>query len=301
MGTIRTVEYQGQATNIKLSEELNTMLDYLNKNVSGRTHFAAIHKHVSGTTGKNGCVTPHVSDMVVFTFPKYSVYLAKRKQRVENIDVASFVRDLRNGKNAKKETLIQEIFRKLNGENIIDVFEIAKKEVLQSCNREGGHGAGQRDAHDRLYASVTLLCGIDIKLKVKTVFDKLSKHMEPVEDLNGMLEVAGVVLPFYEYSRKTLVKGDWKEVNSRVNTLIKNEIDRQTGIRSWKNVNLAKGNFDSVSVDSLKILGIVRETETAIDDAELASVIAEIGGVTIGPIATLEKEAKQQEGASMAV
>ena len=134
----------------------------------------------------------------------------------------------------------------------------------------------------------TLTAGdVPVKLHLVTEDDGTG-HKRPIAGENGLMTAKSIMLPFYVVNRKVKDPGEWKPTNSRPNTLLKNAIERATGIPPWKVFSLGQGNFTRLTVNGTDIYGLVHEELVQVVDPALDAILAYIGGFQAGFLAALD-------------
>jgi hypothetical protein len=241
--------YDGVHVPVCIHDDLKAVLDHIASVKRGR--FGVITDHQSGIDNPK-CIRPTVSDITFITNPKYENWLARMVAAVTAVEFLPMV-------NAMAPKSFQEILVKAKQQNVEDIFNEAKQAILDSLNtsQDGDGEDGYRMGHRLCYATYT---AGDVSVKCHLVTeDDGTGHKRPVANGDGYMEVKSVMLPFFTVSRKVTDKGDWKETNSRVLTLMKDAIKDATGIPEWKTISLGKGNFRTLTLDKATVFGLVSE------------------------------------------
>ena len=267
-----TVKYDGVPVPVNMPDALNDVCEHIATVKRGR--FGVITGHQSGTAGKDKCVRPTISDITFITNPRYDRYLERMQAAVSAVYFMPFVSSL-------MQSQYNEMKTKNGGENLEPAFDAAKAEVLASLaeSLEGDGGDAHRMGHRLCYA--TFDAG-DVPVKCHLATEKGDDgHMRPIMESNGLMAVDSIMLPFFTVSRKVIDKGDWKETNSRLPTLLKDAIRKATGLPEWKALSLGKGNFRTLTLDKAKVYGLVAQPLSEIP-APQADFFAYIAGLADG-------------------
>ena len=112
--------------------------------------------------------------------------------------------------------------------------------------------------------------------------DDETGHKRPVATANGLMEVKSLMLPFFTVSRKVTDPGEWLPTNSQAKTLMKDAIREFTGLPSWKELSLGKGNFRTLTLDKATVFGLVAEPLKAVVSVPQADFFAYIAGLADG-------------------
>ncbi len=271
------VTYNGNSgIEVNISSELAETLNMI-KDVKGG-QFAFVEEHVSGVIGENKCVKPYVSSILFHVRPNYRKYLKVKKANITGItlddiditpEIVNKTKDIQADFEAAKNQLIESIDKSIDGDTESDGYRI---------------GANLCYAHYKGYR--LHLTTASTKEDGKTV-------QRPVTAENGLFTVNSIMLPFYTVNRKDIENGEWLPTNSRVITLIKNQIEKKIRVYAWKNFSLGKGNFKEFHIDSKTIYGKVRNWQPTVND-ENTAVICDLSML---PMQELAREAEQAEQA----
>jgi len=273
----RMVEYKGEQTEINVNDQTALVIDAVNAAKRGR--FGWIFNHVSGTPGEKNCIKPAVSDICFLTNPRYDRYLTRKREAVQNMSLDAVAGNIR----PERWSELREKAEKAKL-NLTTLFETAKSELLTSIEKTetGDRNDGQRQGHDNCYARCE---NVTIHLATTMGSDGI---MEPVFDsVNDKMTVEGCMLPFYVVRRIYRDRGEWKTVNSRPLTIMKDAIIDTTRLYDWKAFNLAKANFSAITFDSQTIFGFVRDHNTAIFDVVISEIVKDIGNLDVDPLTYL--------------
>jgi len=280
----RTVEYKGSSIEVNVPEAACQGIDALN--VGGRGRFGYVLKHTSGVPGERGCIQPKVSSFWMTTCPRYDLYRARVRAHLNEVELPHVTVALEDRFNILRQKA------ELQKVSLPVLFAEAKTAILESLDKtdSGDRSDGHRQGHDNCYAHVGIAT-----LHLVTVKDA-EKRKTPVIAENGLMTVEGVMIPNYIIDRDEHSAGEWKPVDSKILTIMKDGIMsvlKQYGVREWKTLNLAKGNFSLVTFNSTQVYGYVRETKTAGIDAKIADFIQHIAALPTDPWTVLRMEAQE--------
>lgn len=269
--SIKTVKYDGVPVPVNMPDALNDVCEHIATVKRGR--FGVIAGHQSGIDNPK-CVRPTISDITFITQPRYDRYLERMRAAVSAVCFLPFV-------NSLPQSLYQEMKAKDKGGDLEAAFDAAKADVLASLaeSLEGDGGDAHRMGHRLCYA--TFDAG-DVPVKCHLATEKGDDGlMRPIVESNGLMAVDSIMLPFFTVSRKVIDKGDWKETNSRLPTLLKDAIRKATGLPEWKALSLGKGNFRTLTLDKATVYGLVAQPLSEIP-APQADFFAYIAGLAEG-------------------
>jgi len=280
----RTVQWQGAGITVNVTEQGAKILDAMNEGARGR--FAFVRNHVSGVPGKDGCIASKVSDLWLVTNPRYDLYRERVRTGVLALDLPTVTVALRERYDdlaAKAEKA---------GKSLLELYETAKNDILDSLDKTdaGDRSDAHRQGHDTCYAHVGIAT-----LHLHTVTGEDGRKVPAIAE-NGHMTVEGVMIPNFIVHRRVHVAGEWKPVNSRALTIMKEGIMaalRQYGIRGWRTLNFAKSNYTTVTFNSLDVFGFVRDVETAELDVQLGEYIRYIAELDACPMDALKAECER--------
>jgi hypothetical protein len=254
-----------------LAESLETVA-----NVRGGT-FAFVSRLVSGTPGKDKCVTPSITDRWFLAMPRYDRYLARLSAAVAHITLADVREALAdNAVSARPD--------------FAALFATAIANVGEGYAGTRSDTVGQRAGAVSCYAHFG-------KARVHLVTEKGTDGiMRPVANGEGNMVGDSAMVPFYEIRRRTYQKAVYLPTNSRPLTIVQDAIrdlaHKETGLAEWKALSVQKANYGFITLDSARIHGLVRDLMTAELDARFAEAYREIGNLAAGPFQTLQAEAQ---------
>jgi hypothetical protein len=278
-----TVQHQGNAVEANCSEELAGLLADIGD--AGRGHFAFVKGHVSGEAGKKGCIVPEISDRCFMQRPHYGRYKARIAAAVAMLDVFDVARAMRTNQYNKVKA-----YCAAESIEITAFFDAQRAVVLSRLDSNDPTTAGQRTGQSVNFATFG---GWRVHLKTK----KVDKVMRPVTDDDGRMTVTSVRLPFFQirksHDRDGLRKGEWREVNSGAEVIMRDAITRSTGITAWKELSLSRRNFESIHLSGMEIAGFVEDATMAEIDVAMGELLVDIGALPDSPSATLRKEAEE--------
>jgi hypothetical protein len=294
-----TINHNGTYELANISEEGARILEALKDTPRGS--FGFVKDHVSGTAGEKGCITPEKSDRLFLTQVRYDKYLQRKRLALKEVTIDDVVSILPRHIDPKYD-----FFRKVEAEavkrakklkldkveelDINNLFVQAKATLALRYEGQDKNTQGQREGQTINYGAYN-----GFRLKLQTV--KQDGVMRPLVDGNGRLTVTGIMIPFYEVKRTVHQKAEYKPVNSGIDKIMRDTIERamsRKGIRTaFKSFNLLNGNFQKISLNSAQIFGMVKGTETAQMDAELAHNIRDIAELDDLPLAVLAAEAEE--------
>lgn len=292
----RFVQYQGQPTEIAMSDDLASVLGEVSSAQRGR--FAYVEAHRSGVTDP-ACNRPTVSDKWFIGNPRYDRYLERKSAAFLPLTLAEVAT------NVSREQWLK-LTGKLTAENtaaaakkkpettIEQLFTKAKAELLKSIvtTQAGDRSDGFRTGHDACYATFT---GGDVSVSIHLKTDDDGNgHKRPFPGSFGLFEASSIMLPYFLLNRRTIDPGDWREVDSKALTLMKRAIEAASGVPEWNCLSLGVGNFKSVSLNSGTILGKVQDMTAALQNpmqAAFNSWVRDICQISMDVCELLEAEA----------
>jgi len=292
----RLVQYQGQPTEIAMSDDLASVLGEVSSAQRGR--FAYVEAHRSGVNDA-ACNRPTISDKWFIGNPRYDRYLERKSAAFLPLTLAEVA------SNVKRETWTK-LTGKLTAENatatankkpittIEQLFSKAKAELLKSIvtTQAGDRSDGFRTGHDACYATFT---GGDVSVSIHLKTEKDNDgHMRPVLGTFGLFEASSIMLPYFLLNRRTIDPGDWRQVDSKALTLMKRSIEEASGVPEWNCLSLGVGNFKSISLNSGTILGKVQDLTAAMQNPMQAAFnawVRDICQISMDVCELLEAEA----------
>lgn len=275
--------HNGNKCSLNITKELENVLQ--NVSTGHRGSFAFVQDHVSGTPGKDGCLRSSISDKWFISHPRYDRYLSRLEDGILTASVESVAQDMPQKK-------WDEMTKKANiaGIDLCDLYTQARTALLESIagSRMQDMSNGHRRAHVSCYASYT---GGDISVTLHLLTEKVGDETLPVLE-NGMMTVKSIMLPFFEINRVPKQQGEWKPVNSRPLTMMKDAIRDMVVPYEWHTLSLGKGNFSSLCMNSHEIYGFIRGTEHASVTAALGEFYMFVGNLQNHPFESLAEEAQ---------
>lgn len=252
-----------------------------------RGRFAYVASHVSGTAGEKGCITPYVSDILFCRNPRYDLYLARKRDAIaalpdfaavhaaaprEAAKARAATSDVPAEFAAAKAVLLDRIVKSMAGDTS-DPFRMAAEACY--CHRKGW----------RLH-----LLTEDTPAPTP---DKPKRTVKrPVVDADGRMTVHSIMLPFYTVRRTPVVHGEWKPVNSKADTLMRDAVEAATGLPEFKGFSLTLENFASLTLDAKTIYGSLPNPQTAAYDEHIKAIC----GLDALPLDALRQDAENSVG-----
>lgn len=280
MNTLPAIHNSLPAT-VNVPAEIEDLLTALS--APKRGHFAYVQGHISGLDD-DACITPHVSNIMFATNPRYDRYLERLQAKVKRIGFARFAKFILTAK-LGNSTFAARITAKLDEENakgkakgkqpvtLAGLFDACKAAKLAdyAAKLAGTFTSAAAEAHNTCYATVN-----GWKCHLVTATNPETGRKEPVLT-NGLPTVRSVMLSFFQVRRWTVTEGEWRTVNSASKTLVNDAIERMTRIPTWKTFSLQKGNFAKVTLEGETIAGWATADNTglhctAIDDEDANAI-----------------------------
>ena len=246
-------------------------------NAVNRGQFAYVAKLVSGTVGKDKCERPSVTDRWMLANPRYDKYAARMIAAIAPLTETDIHTALLGNPVASRP-------------DFPALFTEAKDKVLKGYAGTREDTQGHRDGQANCYATYGK---VKVHLVTETGTDGL---MHPVLNEDGYCIGDSAMLPFFEIKRHTHQRAEYGHVNHRALTIVQDTIKERArqlthGLGEWKTLSLHKANFEYITLNSVEIAGMVRDTMTAELDAAYAEAIREIGNLAAGPWETLQADA----------
>lgn len=146
----------------------------------------------------------------------------------------------------KEDAQNDEKLSELSDDKLRLLFEDRKHRAIASIldTNDGYREDAHRQAHDRCYAYFG-----DVKVHLQT--EKVDGIKQPVEDENGNLLCASIMVPYLELKVTERKPGVRKNVNSGAPVRMSNMIDKCLNGRSvgYKTLSLKEDNFQELRVD----------------------------------------------------
>lgn len=193
------------------------------------------------TTGYVAGKTPTVNIQFISRFD-YSKLNERKKIALESITFGDVAEDI-----AKAPKL-----KALSTAEALELFDKAKTAALESIEKtaEGDRSDAHRQGHDRCYIHIAE------GVKVNLVGEKNADGIKvPTVDGSGYPTAAAILFSIIQLSKKVIVEGEYKVVNSGAKVLMDNVIASKMNSRSisYKVLSLKADNFDSLNVDKQSI------------------------------------------------
>jgi hypothetical protein len=208
---------------------------------------------VKGYIPSSGWVKSPVQNMQIITHFSTENLYKRRMAALEKVEFADIMDDVSKDDEFGNDMAMAEV---------IKLFIQKKNEMIETLQKslDGNRDDARREAHDTCYAKIG-----DVKVHLVTE----GKPKVPVVDNNGAVEVASIMIPYLQLSKKVIVEGERKVVKSRAPTRMKNIIEKQLNSRSvdYRTLSLKADNFESFTVD--------RQTFVKEDVTKFGDIISE--------------------------
>jgi hypothetical protein len=267
------VNYDGVQVTAHMPEDLGDVCEHIATVKRGR--FGVVTGHQSGVSNSK-CESPTISDITFLTNPRYDRYLERMQAAVTAVQFVTFI-------NGLPASLYDEMKAKdTKSLGLEAAFDAAKADILDSLkeSQEGDGEDAHRMGHRLCYATYDA-GDVPVRCHLLTEDDGTG-HKRPIVDNQGLMVVESLMLPFFTVSRKVIDPGVWKPTNSRLHTLMKDNIRRATGLPEWKALSLGKGNFRTLTMDKTTVYGLVAEPLKVTVTAPQADFLSYIAGMVEG-------------------
>ena len=192
---------------------------------------------VKGYRPASSWIVSPIQDIQLITHFSTKRLYERRIKALEAVEIGDIAADM-----AKEPKLA-----KLSIQEATAMFDERKAGMIATLQKtlDGDRDDAHRQAHDRCYAYVG-----DVKLHLLT--EKVDGVKVPVEDDDGAVIVASIMVPYLELNVKTIVEGERKPApNSRADVRIGKLIEKCLNKRSviYKTLSLKDDNFEEFNVD----------------------------------------------------